>query len=61
MAEDVFCLAVPEMDKLRHISRLTAYTLTQNEEFPVVKIGNQTLIPQECLVQWQRGDDIYSD
>ena len=49
---DKMCMSVPEMAKALGISRPTAYTLANRDDFPSIRIGKRIIIPRDAFVKW---------
>lgn len=49
---DIVLLTVPEIAKLLKISRSKAYSLTQQKDFPLIKIGKCIRVKKEELLKW---------
>lgn len=52
MEERRMCISVLEMGDRLGVSRTTAYQLARSKGFPVVKIGQRTLVSVEGLERW---------
>ena len=48
------CMTVPEMAETLGISKPTAYTLANREDFPAIRIGKRIVIPCEAFETWLR-------
>ena len=46
------CMTVPEVAEAMGISRPTAYTLANREDFPAIRLGKRIVIPREAFETW---------
>jgi excisionase family DNA binding protein len=46
------CMTVPEVAEAMGISRPTAYTLANREDFPAIRLGKRIVVPREAFETW---------
>jgi excisionase family DNA binding protein len=51
-AELPLVLTIADVQKVLGVSRVTAYELAHQENFPVIRIGRAIRIPRDGLIRW---------